>query len=100
MASVYPRPQPVLHESIFSTGATFGGTCVIKSLTSFTKEIVTASSRNCHACERKGNAVSTVEADASRMAKLVAKHLESFMVDQKWISNSPGNTSAGQHEKP
>ena len=28
---------------------------------------------------------STVEADASRMGKLVAKQLESFMADQKWI---------------
>jgi hypothetical protein len=42
---------------------------------------------------------STVEADASRMAKLVAKQLEIFMIDQKWISNSPGNVSTGQHEK-
>ena len=41
---------------------------------------------------------STVEADASRMAKLVAKQLETFMVDQEWISNSPGSTSTGQHE--
>jgi Domain of unknown function (DUF4410) len=41
---------------------------------------------------------STVEADASRMGKLVAKQLETFMVDQKWISNSPGSTSTGQHE--
>ena len=32
---------------------------------------------------------STVEADASRMAKLVAKQLEAFMVDQKWISTTP-----------
>lgn len=40
---------------------------------------------------------STVEADASRMAKLVAKQLETFMVDQKWIPNSPGGTSAVQH---
>jgi hypothetical protein len=46
-----------------------------------------------------GDRKSTVEADASRMAKLVAKQLETFMVDQKWISNSPGNTSTGQHEK-
>lgn len=30
---------------------------------------------------------SKVEADASRMAKLVAKQLESFMADQKWISD-------------
>jgi hypothetical protein len=41
---------------------------------------------------------STVEADASRMGKLVAKQLETFMADQKWISNSPGSTSTGQHE--
>ena len=41
---------------------------------------------------------STVKADASRMGKLVAKQLETFMVDQKWISNSPGSTSTGQHE--
>jgi hypothetical protein len=33
-----------------------------------------------------GDRKSTVEADASRMAKLVAKQLEAFMVDQKWIS--------------
>ena len=46
-----------------------------------------------------GDRKSTVEADASRMAKLVAKQLETFMVDQKWISNSPGSTSTGQHEK-
>ena len=32
---------------------------------------------------------STVEADASRMAKLVAKQLEAFMADQKWISTTP-----------
>jgi Domain of unknown function (DUF4410) len=41
---------------------------------------------------------STVEADASRMAKLVAKQLEAFMVDQKWIANSSGSKSAAQHE--
>src|ERR1700755_678524 len=40
---------------------------------------------------------STVEADASRMAKLVAKQIETFMVDQKWISNRPGSTPTGQH---
>jgi Domain of unknown function (DUF4410) len=39
---------------------------------------------------------STVEADASRMAKLVAKQIETFMVDQKWISR-PGSTPTGQH---
>jgi len=33
---------------------------------------------------------STVEADASRMATLVAKQLEVFMTDQKWISNQAG----------
>lgn len=31
---------------------------------------------------------STVEADASRMARLVAKQLEAFMAEQKWISNT------------
>jgi Domain of unknown function (DUF4410) len=36
---------------------------------------------------------STVEADASRMAKLVAKQIQTFMVDQKWISNTPAATS-------
>jgi hypothetical protein len=41
---------------------------------------------------------STVEADAARMEKLVAKQLETFMVDQKWISNLPSATSSGQHE--
>jgi len=35
---------------------------------------------------------STVEADASRMAKLVAKQVEAFMADQKWISNPPKAT--------
>jgi len=45
-----------------------------------------------------GDRKSTVEADASRMAKLVAKQLETFMADQKWISNSPaGSTPRGQH---
>ena len=39
---------------------------------------------------------SKVEADASRMAKLVAKQLEAFMADQKWISNSPSAPTAGQ----
>ena len=39
---------------------------------------------------------STVKADASRMAKLVAKQLEAFMANQKWISNTPSATSAGQ----
>lgn len=32
---------------------------------------------------------SRVEADAVRMAKLVAKHLEAFMADQRWISYPP-----------
>jgi hypothetical protein len=32
-----------------------------------------------------GDRKSTVEADASRMAKLVAKQLEAFMADQRWI---------------
>ena len=41
---------------------------------------------------------STVEADASRMAKLVAKQLETFMVEQKWIPNSSSSKSTGQHE--
>jgi hypothetical protein len=36
-----------------------------------------------------GDRQSTVEADACRMAKLVAKQLEAFMADQKWISNTP-----------
>ena len=35
-----------------------------------------------------GDRKSTVEADASRMAKLVAKQLEAFMADQKWISKA------------
>ena len=35
-----------------------------------------------------GDRNSTVEADASRMAKLVAKQLEAFMAEQKWISNN------------
>jgi galactitol-specific phosphotransferase system IIB component len=39
---------------------------------------------------------SKVEADASRMAKLVAKQLEAFMADQKWISNTPSTAPAGQ----
>lgn len=38
---------------------------------------------------------STVRADASRMAKLVAKQLEAVMADQKWISNSPSAAPAG-----
>ncbi len=39
---------------------------------------------------------SKVEADASRMAKLVAKQLEAFMSDQKWISNPAGVSTNGQ----
>ena len=35
-----------------------------------------------------GDRNSTVEADASRTAKLVAKQLETFMADQKWVSNA------------
>ena len=35
-----------------------------------------------------GDRNSTVEADASRTAKLVAKQLETFMADQKWVSNT------------
>ena len=42
---------------------------------------------------------STVEADASRMGKLVAKQLETFMAEQKWISNSLGSTSTAQVAK-
>jgi len=42
---------------------------------------------------------STVEADASRMAKLVAKQLEAFMADQKWISNPPKAAGNGQITK-
>jgi hypothetical protein len=41
--------------------------------------------------DRKSN----VEADATRMAKLVAKQLESFMADQKWIAN-PSATAASR----
>jgi len=36
---------------------------------------------------------STVEADASRMAKLVAKQIQTFMTEQKWISNTTATTS-------
>jgi hypothetical protein len=42
-----------------------------------------------------GDRKSTVEADASRMAKLVAKQLEAFMADQKWISNTPSAAPTG-----
>ena len=38
---------------------------------------------------------STVEADASRMAKLVAKQLQTFMADQKWISKPSATASTG-----
>jgi hypothetical protein len=41
--------------------------------------------------DRKSN----VEADASRMAKLVAKQLESFMADQKWIANPSATAASG-----
>ncbi|WP_051979295.1 DUF4410 domain-containing protein [Edaphobacter aggregans] len=41
---------------------------------------------------------STVEADASRMAKLVAKQLEAFMDEQKWISNTSEGKPTVQHE--
>ena len=41
---------------------------------------------------------STVEADAARMAKLVAKQLETFMADQKWISNTQAAAPTGRHE--
>jgi hypothetical protein len=37
---------------------------------------------------------SAVEADAYRMAKLVTKQLETFMGDQKWISNRRGSPQA------
>jgi hypothetical protein len=33
-----------------------------------------------------GDKTATVEADASRMAKAVAKQIEKIMVHQKWIS--------------
>jgi hypothetical protein len=35
-----------------------------------------------------GDRKSTVEADASRMAKLVAKQLETFMANQKWTTSA------------
>ena len=34
-----------------------------------------------------GDKKGTVEADASRMAKAVAKQIEAFMISQKWISD-------------
>jgi hypothetical protein len=40
---------------------------------------------------------STVEADASRYGETGSKQLETFMVDQKWIQDSSGSTSTGQH---
>src|SRR5262249_42402702 len=43
---------------------------------------------------------STVEADASRMAKLVAKQLEAFMADQRWISNPPKAAGNGEMTRP
>jgi hypothetical protein len=42
-----------------------------------------------------GDRKSKVEADASRMATLVAKQLEVFMTDQKWIPNPAGVTAKG-----
>jgi hypothetical protein len=45
-----------------------------------------------------GDRNSTVEADASRMAKLVAKQLETFMADQRWISNSQRAVPIGEDE--
>jgi len=42
---------------------------------------------------------SSVEADASRMAKLVAKQLEAFMADQGWISNPPNTAGKGEMTK-
>lgn len=42
-----------------------------------------------------GDKKSTVEADASRMAKLVARQLKAFMVDQKWISNTSSEATIG-----
>lgn len=44
--------------------------------------------------DRKSN----VEADASRMAGLVAKQLEAFMAEQKWISNPSKGKPTVQHE--
>ena len=41
---------------------------------------------------------STVEADASRMGRLVAKQLETFMAEQKWISNTSEGKPTVQHE--
>ena len=46
-----------------------------------------------------GDRKSNVEADASRMAKLVAKQLQAFLAGQKWISNTPAPTPTGQREK-
>lgn len=39
---------------------------------------------------------STVEADASRMGKLVAKQVEAFMTEQKWISSTPVSAHTAQ----
>ena len=45
-----------------------------------------------------GDRKSKVETDASRMAILVAKQLEVFMTDQKWISN-PAEVPAKTHQQ-
>jgi hypothetical protein len=42
-----------------------------------------------------GDRQSTVEADASRMAKLVAKQLDAFMAEQKWIPNTSARAPTG-----
>jgi len=47
-----------------------------------------------------GDRKSTVEADASRMAKLVARQLEAFMADQKWVSTTPASTDRAALSKP
>jgi hypothetical protein len=46
-----------------------------------------------------GDRKSKVETDASRMATLVAKQLDAFMTDQKWISNPVGVSTKG-HQQP
>lgn len=45
-----------------------------------------------------GDRKSKVETDASRMATLVAKQLEVFMTDQKWISNPAGLPAKGHQQ--
>jgi hypothetical protein len=45
-----------------------------------------------------GDRKSKVETDASRMATLVAKQLEVFMTDQKWISNPAGVPAKGHQQ--